>query len=344
MAPPTTSRTRPDARIRLAAALALALAVAVVPTPGASDPAVTAEIPLETPLPADFTLNIVDPADPASTTLTNDGIGPGSQLVTRTPAGGWLCTANWLWKDDAGTPYLGTAGHCLQHDPANAEIYACRSKCVLGGQAGGLQQQVAGASASSAAFAGPQVPRLALLGDWVRLGAVAYAQANGPANDFGLVAIPAAVVPSLDPEMPFWGAPTATATTVERGDLAVIHGNAATLAETAATKNRIGTFNSFGAQTWGADLLVAGGDSGSAVGRIANLGEATDLSQAQAAGLVTHLGACDVNGLQVHSSTEPSCATGPTVGRAQELAAAAGLCIQVVLVGEDPTALAPASC
>jgi hypothetical protein len=341
MAPPTSPRT--NARLRLAAALAIALAVAVIPTPGAGNPTVAA-VPLETLLPADFTLNVVDPTAPASATLTNDGIGPGSQLVIRTPTGGKLCTANWVWKDDAGTPYLGTAGHCLLPDSPANEIYACRSKCYFGGQAGGIQQELAGAAASSAAFAGPQVPRLALLGDWVRLGAAVYAHANGPADDFGLIAVPAAVVPSLNPEMPFWGAPTAVATTVEDGDFAVIHGNAATLAETAATKSRVGTFNYFGSQTWGADLAVAGGDSGSAIGRIANLGEATDLSQAQAAGIVTHLGACDYVLGQAHFGGDAGCATGPTVGRAQEMAAAASLCIEVVLVGEDPTSLSPASC
>jgi hypothetical protein len=341
MAPTTT---RPDARLRLAAALTLALAVAILPAPGASEPSAAAAVPLETLLPADLALHVVDPADPAAATLTNDGIGPGSQIVVRFATVGKLCTANWVWKDDAGTPYLGAAGHCFLPDSSSAEVYACRSKCVFGGQAGGIQQGLAGAGTSQAAFTGPQVPRLSVLGDWVRLGAVVYAQANGPANDFGLVAIPAAVVPSLDPAMPFWGAPTAVATTVEKGDLAVIHGNAATLAETLATKSRIGTFNYFGAETWGADLAVAGGDSGSAVGRIANLGADTDLSQAEAAGIVTHLGACDYVLGQAHFGGDAGCATGPTVGRAKALAATAGLCIEVVLVSEDPTGLSPASC
>jgi hypothetical protein len=34
---------------------------------------------------------------------------PGVQLIIN---GGWLCTANWVYEDDLGQYYLGTAGHC----------------------------------------------------------------------------------------------------------------------------------------------------------------------------------------------------------------------------------------
>lgn len=36
-------------------------------------------------------------------------IRPGAQLVIN---GGWLCTANWVYKDELDRLYLGTAGHC----------------------------------------------------------------------------------------------------------------------------------------------------------------------------------------------------------------------------------------
>ncbi|HUR62352.1 MAG TPA: hypothetical protein VM286_08340 [Candidatus Thermoplasmatota archaeon] len=265
---------------------------------------------------------------------TNTGIGPGAQLAIQglVPGNTNTCTANFVWKDQAGVLYLGSAGHCFVPsgkrtdgaDPWNAtgvHVSVCRSKCYFGGNTGGLQ----------------------VSGDWVALGPVVYARyESGHGNDFGLVAIPPALVADLDPSIPHWGGPMAEANEVAAGDRIVIHGNAVVFGETFATKNREGTFRNYGTETWGAELLIASGDSGAAVGHVA---AGADPMRVEAAGFLTNAAGCTVAVAGVAQTMSPvsiggnnfSCAAiGTTVAHAEAMAKEAGLCLRVVLQGEDP--------
>ncbi|HEX2022643.1 MAG TPA: hypothetical protein VHH36_08010, partial [Candidatus Thermoplasmatota archaeon] len=99
------------------------------------------------------------------------GFGPGPRpglALPRPIENG--CTANWVWKDQAGKLYLGTAGHCLLRaghathggdadaDVSRVRVYACPHPCPVGG------------------FAALEASNTPLRGVWFELGPVAYAR------------------------------------------------------------------------------------------------------------------------------------------------------------------------
>lgn len=288
--------------------------------------------------------------------LWNDYIGPGSQFAITFEGeeyGGWLCTANWVWKDQSGKLYLGAAGHCFlpadktaTHgagadftvDPALLKVYVCRSTCLLGGYAGNIDQGD-------------------FVGDWVQLGKVAYARQTAGVqdvgNDFGIVEIPPALYGDVSPEMPVWGGPTQAAGSTAEGQLFFMHGNAAEYGETFATKSRTGVYmdqlvlGSNGDGIWNAITPSYGGDSGSAVGSLGPAQLPNLANGVRAAGILTHgygVEDCTAAGIVgapcVGVGASLNWAEGTTTTKAVTMARQAGLCIRAVLAGEDPVTAA----
>ena len=249
----------------------------------------------------------------ASVPETSNGIGPGSMLFITPPGGGEAaCTANFVWTDDAGTTYLGAAGHCFLGSSAaggteldegpdltDVEVRVCVD-CQFGG---------------AAALAG------GLRGEVVELGDIVYARQRTDDGtqigfDFGLVEVPSAAEDLIDPSMPTWGGPSETGE-INGGDPVVQYGNGVVTGETVATKNRTGTGtgNDDASGSWTAALPAAPGDSGSAV----QVGEpgASGLVGVEAAGILTHVG---TNGT-----------AGTNLEKAKRMATEAGLSVEVVL-------------
>ncbi|MEA3203698.1 MAG: hypothetical protein QOI63_1377 [Thermoplasmata archaeon] len=280
-------------------------------------------------------------ADPHPT----DKVGPGTQLsiswsgadrgghTVNTVGRGTdrFCTANWVWKDQAGKMYLGTAGHCLVPlgkttapgpdfvDTSNVRVFACRSACVLGGFAGYYQ--------SNAAIAGPA-------SDWVELGPVAYAtfSASSVADDFGILEIPASLYADVSPDLKGWGGPVGSAP-VAGNDVLVLHGAGSLVAETLATKSRAGVFDPpSGTAVWVGAVASYGGDSGGPVGKLVVSGP--DAGKVQAVGYLTRASGC--------SDACPK-AQGPTVLSAVNVAHQASLCLELVLAGHDLATEPPAA-
>jgi hypothetical protein len=234
-----------------------------------------------------------------------DGIGPGSYLLITTTERDefgaptvFICTANFVWDgpwalDGSGGPYLGAAGHCflpedkdayIGSNPYVTRVEVCVKDCAFGGQLG-------------AAFTGE-------LRD---LGPVYYArQLRGDidlGNDFGLVQIPASLIPLIRPAMPVWGGP-AGSEAIGTGSPVCLYGNAGGLGEVFATKARagLGVVEDDGA--WFAVLPSFEGDSGSAVENCEL--SASGLSGTTAVGILTHLvvGTGDVAGTTVARAIE----------------------------------------
>jgi hypothetical protein len=240
-------------------------------------------------------------------------IGPGSHLLIEIPdAGTFGCTANFVWES-GGTRYLGAAGHCFvpegltathgagaDFDAAGVRVSVCVSDCSFGGQAG-----------------------FVVTGNLVVLGNVAYARqtaADGDVgNDFGIVAIPAALASLVRPSMPVFGGPS-TQQDVTLGATLCHYGNGVVVGETFLTMARFGLGGGTTPTYWMADLIAAPGDSGSAV--ITCALEGTELRGRGAAGVLTHLG--------VEVGVNHGFVLGTTIGRSIEMALEAGLVITPV--------------
>lgn len=224
-----------------------------------------------------------------------DGIGPGSGLLL----GGQLCTAAWLFQDPSdGVYYLSTAGHCLQTGPDDGPkdgsspdvtdvVEICFADCRVN-WAAGLDSF------------------LDIRGDYVRLETgggydpVAFAQAEGLGNDFGLIRIPSSANDMLRPWLPQWGG----ATDIYTGSLGLDHtavhyghgsyccpASGAFLTRTEADQGRIAQFNFNSDEHFEAVAgWASGGDSGSAVGRADPAARAAGkgVIGAEAVGVLTH--------------------------------------------------------
>lgn len=232
--------------------------------------------------------------------------GPGSQLVTTFGGtGGAGCTANFVWMDQHGKLYLGTAGHCVLSG-ANSMFETDTSR---------FQANVV------------------INGGRVRLGPIAYArQSNGHGydigNDFALIEIPEHLLTSVRTRMPVWDGPYGTGI-AEYGEQTVHYGYGMVFGNTNYTRARAGI--SLGGWKVFDDVCDTGicetnrrtdafsasgpgifGDSGSAV-NLFNAGRPLAL------GVLTH-------GL-------PGYYSGTTIARAKEMALEAGLQIELVLAG-----------
>lgn len=248
--------------------------------------------PIEATFPTSLDQTVAIPAHlPAPGTA--NGIGPGSHLLITfadQPGSLFACTANYVWKGTNGKTYLGAAGHCFlpedkaathgpgaDYDASGVTVRACISGCSFGGELGFLIQ-----------------------GTTRQLGPVAYARQTGPSgdlgNDFGLVEIPAALVPGLRYTEPVWGGPTGGVREMQTGSLVCLYGNAAGFGETFATMARLGvavsTFPSEG--RWHAAIPSFQGDSGAAV--LTCEQDGNGVHGRYASGLLTHLATGSIAG------------------------------------------------
>lgn len=326
---------------------------------------------LKEPVPEGYVFDVVDAdslaANGPNGVVYNEFIGPGSHLLMSfdgSDYGSWLCTANWVWNDQDGNLYLGSAGHCFlpqdktathgegsdfEVDPDQLRVYVCKSTCPLGGYAGTID----GGFVEDQFGVGPE---------YVELGPVSYARQNTASgadvgHDFGLVAIPEELHPYVNTVQPVWGGSGGSIDDPADGDHFFLHGNAAQYGETFATKSRPGIYWDalFGLQSddsgaWNAITPSYGGDSGSAVGGLP--AGALDRLPAgvDAVGILTH--GYGVNDCVVGVVGAPcvglvgaslNIAEGTLNGRAIEMAKEAGLCIEPLLGAVDPETAPPAA-
>lgn len=299
----------------LVAALSTSVAVAAPPQPDAA----TRRLRLDLTGMADATttipLHLVTPA-------MAQNIGPGSHLLIEIPGEGTFgCTANFVWAGGA-TRYLGAAGHCFipattmathgpgaDYDASGVVVSVCVSNCSFGGMSG-----------------------FTVTGTLVELGRVAYARQTDVdgdvGNDFGVVALPAALASMVRPSMPVWGGPS-TVETVEPGVPLCHYGNGVGVGESFATMARAGVGGGSNDTYWMGDLAAAPGDSGSAVVTCGT--DASGVHGRGAAGILTHLSVqacpCDVNKL----TFQQGFVFGTTIARAIAMAREARLSLSVVL-------------
>lgn len=247
------------------------------------------------------------------------GIRPGSAISS--DAGG--CTANFIWRPvppedasagkptamaeaEAGSLYIGTAGHCLLRD-GNATKEASRpdedgedvSDITVAIDVDGTFGLVVGALEA------------------VELGEVVYARQTIPGDsvgighDFGLIRIPEKHFDMVDPSLPQFGGPDGTLEDgVPAGEPVHMYGNGNGNGEVFPTKGRYGS--SLGETVFGDENAweylqrISGGDSGSPV--IASQPGSLPDTGGAAAGVATHA---------VLGVSPPG--VGTTIGRCKEL-------------------------
>lgn len=244
------------------------------------------------------------------------GIGPGSPILQTIPGDGtYLCTANFIFED-AGTYYLGAAGHCFlpsdriaTHGPgadynaSGVTVQVCVDFCHFGGYMAGFW------------------------GDMESLGGVAYARQTGPGgqvgNDFGLVEIPPDLLPLVRTTTPMWSGPSGQDGTTSPGDPLTHYGNGIHAGSFVASKGRAGGGLGHDGASWQASIAVHKGDSGSP---ILHAGPAfpAALSGTDALGLITH---------RIAAPGVPM-GWGTTIGQAQSMAGEAGLTLALVHEGQ----------
>ena len=268
-------------------------------------------------------------AAPSVTDLTEDdsaplpagstGIGPGAAMLQTIPGEGtFICTANFVFRD--GSRYfLGAAGHCFlpegkksthgagaDYNAGGVEVEVCVASCLFGGQLTGF------------------------LGDMRTLGTVAYARQESSegdiGSDFGVVEIPTSLHSLINPRMPMWSGPAGERGTEGTGTPVVHYGNGIDAGTVFLTKGRAGTgLNDGEANSWQANILINGGDSGSAINHAA-VNAADVLRGTDALGIVTH--GLIIPGVPL--------GWGTSIGRALSMATEANL--QLTMLREGDTA------
>ncbi|HLE46888.1 MAG TPA: PKD domain-containing protein [Candidatus Thermoplasmatota archaeon] len=264
-------------------------------------------------------VDATDPGASAPVPASSSGIGPGSPMLQTIPGEGtFICTANFVFRDGAKY-YLGAAGHCFlpegkkathgsgaDYNAGSVEVEVCVASCFFGGQLTGF------------------------LGDMRTLGTVAYARQTGPGgdigNDFGVVEIPASLHSLIRPAMPVWLGPTGARSEEGFGTPVVHYGNGIDAGTVFVTKGRTGTSLNDGiANSWQANILINGGDSGSAINHAAASADSDVLRGTDALGIITH--GLIVPGVPL--------GWGTTIARAKAMATEANL--QLVMLREGDT-------
>jgi hypothetical protein len=181
------------------------------------------------------------------------GVTPGVQTITQ---GGGSCTANFVFRGDTGTLYLGQAAHCAGTG-ADTETDGCRSSTMPVGT------PVTVRGAHDATTTGRMV-----YSSWVTMQQRAE---TDPVvcgyNDFALVELPAGA--SVNPTVPFFGGPTGVTTTgLPEGAQAFSYGNSPTRAGVATLAPKAGVSAGDIASGWQHQVYTVNpgipGDSGSA--------------------------------------------------------------------------------
>lgn len=136
-------------------------------------------------------------------------IRPGVQTLTE----GGQCTANFVFTDAAGAVYLGQAAHCAAAEGGATDI----NGCLTGSKALGTPVKVQGASR----------PGTLAYSSWLTMQARQETDENACRfNDFALVKLDPADVPSVNPSVPVFGGPTGLNTTgTTLGDAVYSYGN-----------------------------------------------------------------------------------------------------------------------
>ncbi len=210
------------------------------------------------------------------------GIGPGSPILQTIPGEGtYICTANYVFES-GGKVYLGSAGHCFlpadkkathgsgaDYNANNVVVEVCYDWCYFGGQLQGF------------------------LGDMATLGTVAYARQTGTGgdigNDFGVVEIPSNLHHLVRAEMPMWEGPTGADGNEGIGSPVVHYGNGIDAGTVFASKGRAGTSLGDGdSKSWQANIMINGGDSGSAINHGWIAAGSDVLEGTDALGIITH--------------------------------------------------------
>jgi hypothetical protein len=144
-------------------------------------------------------------------------IHPGTMMYTA----GAQCTANFVFRDAAGTTYLGYAAHCAGTG-SSTDTNGCRTASVPLGARVDLTND--GNPASEGTIVGHG--RL-VYSSWVTEHRLGTTRANTCAyNDLALVKIAPAAVSKVNPSVPFWGGPTGIDTDgTAAGDRVWTYGN-----------------------------------------------------------------------------------------------------------------------
>ena len=124
---------------------------------------------------------------------------------------GAQCTSNFVFYDGSNNAYIGQAAHC-SGTGGNTETNGCDA----GSHPNGTPVEVDGASR----------PGTMVYNSWLEM------QANGESNDdicqgndFALVKLDPADVPSTNPTIPFWGGPIGMTDTTALGETVLSYGN-----------------------------------------------------------------------------------------------------------------------
>lgn len=205
--------------------------------------------------------------DPDPVPSAEQGIGPGSELAIEFPDDSdTSCTANFVWEDQHGQIYLGTAGHCILRDGQNATHGPNADTTVEGVE---VDVAVANCELKPSTFVA-EGRGCVEEGDpeWGSLGDVVYANQRHTV-DFALVKIPAELRDHVRTDIPSWGAFDGEGTDAQGREVAY-YGHGWGYAASPSTRARSGT--SIGGYPNDVnDSLFAfvgpayGGDSGSAV-------------------------------------------------------------------------------
>jgi hypothetical protein len=286
----------------------------------------------------------------------SNGVSPGAQLYIDFAGTGspqYICSTNFIWKDQNKNLYVGAAGHCFLpagttattnagtdgdvgpgatpawKDSNNFNFWLCVTDCLLGGQSGAFFENFI---IQQAYYLGHNPAYARQIQGTLDIG-----------RDFGMIRIPAGAIAGTHPAVPVLGGPSGTLTPVQLTDLSLIHGNAAYDGETFATKTRAGVFfgETPGSGYFTTALKGSGGDSGSSIEGLSLLaGDRPGITVPKAVGILTHGIGVPVVGYGL------GLMYGTTVPEAKVLAAQASLCIEVVQYNEAiPVATGgPATC
>jgi hypothetical protein len=150
--------------------------------------------------------NAAGAAAPSAATSTG-AVHPGVQTFT----GGAQCTANFIFRDAAGT-YIGQAAHCAGTGAATET-----SGCTSESKPLGTPVTIGGASK----------PGTLVYSSWITMVQRKESDTNACAfNDFALVKIDPADRDKVNPSIPFFGGPTGITTTpTASGDRVYSYGN-----------------------------------------------------------------------------------------------------------------------
>jgi hypothetical protein len=146
-------------------------------------------------------------AEPAWAPADSATVHPGVQTVTE----GAQCTSNFIFYDGSNNAYIGQAAHC-SGTGGNTETNGCDA----GSHPLGTPVEVDGASR----------PGTLVYNSWLEMQSKGETDPDACAgNDFALVKLDPADVPSTNPSIPFWGGPVGITDTTTTGETVLSYGN-----------------------------------------------------------------------------------------------------------------------